>query len=108
MTFFDANYIEAYKQMINDLREFLVDKDVDAMNLTRLEFRSDLKYGDKKLIWMSLAKMLRAGGKERSVITGQSNQNDLFRWLSDKRHCNLAEKFQSTQRSVNKAVEPDI
>lgn len=86
--------------MINELREFLVDKDVDAMNLTRLEFRSDLKYGDKKLIWMSLAKMLRAGGKERSVMTERYNQNDLFRWLSDKQHCNLAEKFSSTKVSV--------
>ena len=108
MTFFDANYIEAYKQMVNELREFLVNKDVDAMNITRLEFRSDLKRGDKKLIFQALIKMLRAGGKDRSVMTQHYNKNDLFRWLSDKRHCNLAEKFQSTQRSVNKAVEPDI
>jgi hypothetical protein len=108
VTFFDANYIEAYKQMINELREFLVDKEVDAMNITRLEFRSDLKRGDKKRIWMALAKMLRAGGKDRSVMTEHYDQNDLFRWLSDKRHCNLAEKFQSTQRSVNKVVESDI
>ena len=91
--------------MINELREFLVDKDVDAMKITRLEFRSDLKRGDKKRIWMALAKMLRAGGKDRSVMTEHYNQNDLFRWLSDKRHCNLTEKFQSLQRSVNKAVE---
>jgi hypothetical protein len=108
VTFFDANYIEAYKQMINELREFLVDKEVDAMNLTRLEFRSDLKRGDKKRIWMALAKMLRAGGKDRSVMTEHYDQNDLFRWLSDKRHCNLAEKFQSAQRSVNKVVESDF
>ena len=91
--------------MINELREFLVDKEVDAMNITRLEFRSDLKRGDKKRIWMALAKMLRAGGKDRSVMTEHYDQNDLFRWLSDKRHCNLAEIFQSLQRSVNKAVE---
>ena len=45
------------------------DKEVDAMNITRLEFRSDLKRGDKKRIWMALAKMLRAGGKDRSVMT---------------------------------------
>ena len=94
--------------MINELREFLVDKEVDAMNITRLEFRSDLKRGDKKRIWMALAKMLRAGGKDRSVMTEHYDQNDLFRWLSDKRHSNLAEKFQSTQRSVNKVVESDI
>ena len=91
--------------MINELREFLVDKDVDAMNITRLEFRSDLKRGDKKRIWMALAKMLRAGGKNRSVMTEHYDQTDLFRWFSDKRHCNLSEKFQSVQRSVNKAVE---
>lgn len=86
--------------MINELREFLVNKDVDAMNLTRLEFRSDLKRGDKKRIWMALAKMLRAGGKDRSVITEHYNQNDLFRWLSDKRHCNLSEKIGTTKSSV--------
>ena len=108
MTFFDAIYIEAYKQMINELREFLVNKDVDAMNITRLEFRSDLKRGDKKLIFQALIKMLRAGGKDRSVMTQHYNKNDLFRWLSDKRHCNLAEKFQSAQRSVNKAVKLTI
>ena len=91
--------------MINELREFLVNKDVDAMNITRLEFRSDLKRGDKKRIWMALAKMLRAGGEDRSVMTEHYDQSDLFRWLSDKRHCNLAEKSQSVQRSANKAVE---
>jgi hypothetical protein len=91
--------------MINELREFLVDKEVDAMNITRLEFRSDLKRGDKKRIWMALAKMLRAGGKDRSVMTEHYDQNDLFRWLSDKQHCNLAEKFQSLQRSVNKVIK---
>ena len=91
--------------MVNDLREFLVNKDVDAMNITRLEFRSDLKHGDKKRIWMALAKMLRAGGEGRSVKTQRYDKNDLFRWLSDKRHCNLPEKFQSLQRSVNKVIE---
>ena len=91
--------------MINELREFLVDKDVDAMNLTRLEFRSDLKRGDKKRIWMAFSMMLRVGGEGRSVMAQHYNQEGLFRWLSDKRHCNLAEKFQSVQRSVNKAVE---
>ena len=94
--------------MINELREFLVNKDVDAMNITRLEFRSDLKRGDKKLIFQALIKMLRAGGKDQSVMTQHYNKNDLFRWLSDKRHCNLAEKFQSAQRSVNKAVKLTI
>ena len=98
MTFFDANYIEAYKQMVNELREFLVDKDVDAMNITRLEFRSDLKRGDKKRIWMALAKMLRAGGKNRSVIAKNYSQNDLFRWLADERHCNLKEKLTTIKR----------
>lgn len=81
--------------MINELREFLVNKDIDAMNITRLVFRSDLKRGDKKLIFQALAKMLRAGGEGRSVNTQHYDKNDLFRWLSDKQHCNLAEKFQS-------------
>ena len=91
--------------MINELREFLVNKDIDAMNITRLVFRSDLKRGDKKLIFQALAKMLRAGGEGRSVNTQHYDKNDLFRWLSDKQHCNLAEKFQSLQRSVNKVIK---
>ena len=94
--------------MINELREFLVDKDVDARNITRLEFRSDLKYGDKKRIWMALAKMLRAGGKDRSVMAGHYDQEGLFRWLSDKKHCNLAEKFDTTKRSVYQCVNIKI
>ena len=54
--------------MINELREFLVDKNVDAMKITRLEFRSDLKRGDKKRIWMALAKMLRAVGEDWAMM----------------------------------------
>ena len=103
MTFFDARYIEAYKQMIDDLREFLVDKDVDAMRTEHLEFRSDLKRGDKKRIWQALAKMLRTGGKKRSVMTEHYHQNDLFLWLADKQHCNLAEKFCTIKQSVYQA-----
>ena len=97
---FDANYIEAYKQMINELREFLVDKDVDAMNLTRLEFRSDLKRGDKKRIWQAFATMLSARGKNRTVIAQHYDQEDLFYWLADKRHSNLSENFGNIKSSV--------
>ena len=100
MTFFDANYIEAYKQMINELREFLVDKDVDAMNLTRLEFRSDLKRGDKKRIWQAFGTMLSAKGKNRTVIAQHYRQEDLFYWLADKRHSNLSENFGNIKSSV--------
>ena len=51
--------------MIDELREFLVDRDVDCMQITRLEFRSDLKYGDKKRIWQAFGTMLNARGKNR-------------------------------------------
>ena len=44
--------------MIDELREFLVDRDVDYMEITRLEFRSDLKRGDKKRIWQAFGTML--------------------------------------------------
>ena len=90
--------------MINELREFLVDKNVDAMKITRLEFRSDLKRGDEKRIWMAFAKMMRAGGKDRSVMAQHYNQEGLFGWLSDIRHCNLAEKFNTNKRSVYQGV----
>ncbi len=90
--------------MINELREFMVDKDVDAMNLTRLEFRSDLKRGDKKLIWQALAKMLRAGGENRSVMAQHYDQEGLFGWLSDKQHSNLSEKFGTNKRSIYQGV----
>ena len=89
--------------MIDDLREFLVDKDVDAMRIEQLEFRSDLKRGDKKRIWQALAKMLRAGGKNRSVMTEHYDQNDLFWWLADKQNCNLSEKFCTIKQSVYQA-----
>lgn len=94
--------------MINELREFLVDRDVDAMNITRLEFRTDLKRGDKKLIFQTLAKMLRAGGKDRSIITKNYCQNDLFWWLTDKRHCNIEEKFCTIKRAVYQCINDTI
>ena len=53
VTFFDTRYHEAYKQLINELSEFLVVDDVDGMHIERLEFRSDLKRGDRKLIWQA-------------------------------------------------------
>ena len=94
--------------MINELREFLTDKDVDAMRIERLEFRSDLKRGDKKRIFQALAKMLRAGGNNRSVMTQRYNQNDLFRWFSDERHSNLSEKFWTIKQSVYQAFTSEI
>ena len=94
--------------MINELGEFLVNKDVNAMNITRLEFRCDLKRGDKKRIWMAMAKMLRAGGKKRSAITKNYSQNDLFWWLADKRRCNLKEKFATIKRAVYQSITDNI
>lgn len=94
--------------MIHELREFLVDEDVDAMKITRLEFRSDLKRGDKKRIWMALAKMLRAGGKDRSVIAKNYSQNDLFWWLANKRSCNLEEKFSTIKRAIYQCISNRI
>ena len=94
--------------MINELREFLVNKDVDCMQIERLEFRSDLKRGDKKRIWMALAKMLRAGGKNRSVIAKNYSQNDLFWWLADERHCNFEEKFCTIKCAVYQYINDRI
>ena len=100
MTFFDASYHDAYKRMIDELREFLVDRDVDCMQITRLEFRSDLKRGDKKRIWQAFGTMLSAKGKNRTVIAQHYRQEDLFYWLADKRHSNLSEKFGKIKSSV--------
>ena len=94
--------------MINELREFLVNKDVDAMNLTRLEFRSDLKRGDKKRIWQAFGTMLSARGKNRTVIAQHYRQEDLFYWLADKRHSNLSENFGNIKSSVYKHVNTKI
>ena len=94
--------------MINELREFLVNKNVDCMQIERLEFRSNLKRGDKKRIWMAFAKMLRAGGEDRSVMAQHYDQEGLFGWLSDKRHCNIAEKFNTVKRSVYQCVNVKI
>lgn len=100
MTLFDASYHDAYKRMIDELREFLVDRDVDCMQITRLEFRSDLKRGDKKRIWQAFGTMLSAKGKNRTVIAQHYRQEDLFYWLADKRHSNLSEKFGKIKSSV--------
>ena len=100
VTFFDASYHDAYKRMIDELREFLVDRDVDYMEITRLEFRSDLKHGDKKRIWQAFATMLNARGKNRTVIAQHYRQEDLFYWLADKRHSNLSENFGNIKSSV--------
>ena len=100
MTLFDASYHDAYKRMIDELREFLVDRDVDCMQITRLEFRSDLKRGDKKRIWQAFGTMLSAKGKKRTVIAQHYRQEDLFYWLADKRHSNLSENFGNIKSSV--------
>ena len=100
VTLFDASYHDAYKRMIDELREFLVDRDVDCMQITRLEFRSDLKRGDKKRIWQAFGTMLSAKGKNRTVIAQHYRQEDLFYWLADKRHSNLSEKFGKIKSSV--------
>ena len=94
--------------MIDELREFLVDGDVDYMQITRLEFRSDLKRGDKKRIWQAFATMLKAKGKNRSVMTKNYCQNDLFYWLADERHCNLGEKLSGIKRAVYQGVKNAI
>ena len=86
--------------MIDELREFLVDRDVDYMEITRLEFRSDRKYGDKKRIWQAFGTMLNARGKKRTVIAQHYRQEDLFYWLADKRHSNLSENFGNIKSSV--------
>ena len=106
VTLFDANYHEAYKRMIDELREFLVDRDVDYMEITRLEFRSDLKYGDKKRIWQAFGTMLSARGKNRTVTAQHYDQEDLFYWLADKRHSNLSENFGYIKSAVYKHVNP--
>jgi hypothetical protein len=100
VTLFDASYHDAYKRMIDELREFLVDRDVDCMQITRLEFRSDLKRGDKKRIWQAFGTMLSARGKNRTVIAQHYRQEDLFYWLADKRHSNLSENFGKIKCSV--------
>ena len=54
--------------MIDELREFLVDRDVDCMQITRLEFRNDLKTQDA---------VISAGCKIFSVSQAREwNEND--------------------------------
>ena len=94
--------------MIDELREFLVDRDVDYMEITRLEFRSDLKYGDKKRIWQAFGTMLSARGKRRTVIDKNYDQNDLFYWLADKKHSNISENIGTIKSSVYEHVNTKI
>ena len=93
--------------MIDELREFLVDRDVDYMQITRLEFRSDLKRGDKKRIWQAFGTMLSAKGKKRTVIAQHYRQEDLFYWLADKRHSNLSENFGHIKSAVYEHINTE-
>ena len=61
--------------MIDELREFLVDRDVDCMQITRLEFRSDLKRGDKKRIWQAFGTMMSARKRQEGEV--QENMKNI-------------------------------
>lgn len=101
VNFFRSEYYGAYDAMIRRLGPLLKNPQQNPRLVERLDFRPDLPRGSKKLIYHEIARLLQSGS---SVLAGRYTKNDLFRWLTDPRHTNLEEKFQTMQRAVDKYV----
>lgn len=104
VNFFRSEYYGAYDAMIRRLGPLLKNPQQNPRLVERLDFRPDLPRGSKKLIYHEIARLLQSGS---SVLAGRYTKNDLFRWLTDPRHSNLDEKFQTLQRAVDKYVTSD-
>ena len=103
VNFFSAGAYAAYDEMIGRLAEdgLLLTPVEKPRLLERLEFRTDLPRGQKKLLYVEIARLLKSGN---FVFRRPYCKNDLFRWLTDPRHSNLEEKFQTIQRAVNEQL----
>lgn len=96
----NQRYYRAYDEMIERLRPLLLTPEKNRRLIERLAFRADLQRGDRTLIYRVLADLVAHPG----IMARGYCKDDLFRWLSDERHCNLGVKFGSLKRIVYKAV----
>ncbi len=103
VNFFNVEAYAAYDEMICRLAEdgLLLTPVAKPRLIERLEFRTDLPRGQKKLLYVEIARLLKSGN---FVFRRPYCKNDLFRWLTDPRHSNLEEKFQTIQRAVNEQL----
>ena len=99
VNFFNVEAYAAYDEMICRLAEdgLLLTPVAKPRLLERLEFRTDLPRGQKKLLYVEIARLLKSGN---FLFRRPYCKNDLFRWLTDPRHSNLEEKFQTVKYLV--------
>ena len=100
----NEKYYGAYHSMIDELRPYLANPIPQNRPLERLLFKYDLPRGSKKVIYQAIARLLVAAPDGKVLRKGYT-ANDLFRWLSDSKNCNLGIKMQSIQRLVYQEVE---
>ncbi len=107
VNFFNVEAYAAYDEMICRLAEdgLLLTPVAKPRLIERLEFRPDLPRGQKKLLYVEIARLLKSGN---FLFRRPYCKNDFFRWLTDPRHSNLEEKLQTIQRAVNKQLILDI
>ena len=94
----NQNYYWAYDEMIKNLRPLLLKPEENPRRIERLEFRSDLPRGSRKVIYMALVDLLSHPG----IMARGYCKDDLFRWLSDQEHSNLGVNFGGVKRLVYK------
>ena len=104
LAFFSKKHYGAYDKMIDELRPMLLNPQQSCWLIERLDFRPDLPHGSRKLIYQSIARLLKPGN---CVFARGFCKNDLFRWLADPRHSNLGTSFQNIQRSVYQHFKDD-
>ena len=97
--FFRDEYYEAYKELIRQLSPKLQNPNQLPSQIRRLDFKSDLPRGTKKLIYHHIARLLQSGD---GVFRKPYCRNDLYRWLA--RHTNLGATFQTVKKNVNKSL----
>lgn len=105
LAFFDKKYYGAYAKMIDELRPLLVNSNHSYWLIEQLEFCPDLPRGSRKLIYQSIARLLKPGN---CVFARGFCKNDLFRWLSDPRHTNLGTSFQKIKAAVYQSIKDGI
>ena len=94
--FFRDEYYGAYKEMIRQLLPLLENPDVQPSRISRLDFRTDLNRGDKKRIYMAIARLLQSGFV---MFRPDYCKRDLCRWLAQ--HSNLG----CTARTIERKIE---
>lgn len=103
--FINRDYYWAYDEMIERLRPLLLTPQQNPRLIERLDFRPDLQRGDKKQIYIEIARLLQSGP---SVLRSRYYKNDLFRWLADPQYSNLQATFQTIKVSVNEELRPSF